>query len=106
MVLGYVRRSDLMARLIVLSIRDKGDSVLIVTHCAGVTVMGFVAKTTLDDFFEHPPSMCECMMFVRANLERFEQILLRKSETGSCAEGTIACVEAIDLMMQGIATFR
>jgi hypothetical protein len=95
-----------VARLIPLSIRDKGDSVLIVTHCAGVNLMGFIAKTTLNDFFEQPPSMCECMMFVKKNPQRFEQILLRKSNTDSRADGMIACVEAIDLVMQGIATYR
>jgi hypothetical protein len=95
-----------MARLFVLAIREKGDGVLIVTHYAGVNLMGFVAKTTLHDFFEHPPSMCECIRFVQTNLQRFEQILLWKSTMDRCAEGTIACVEAIDLMMQGITAFR
>jgi hypothetical protein len=95
-----------MARLFVLAIREKGDGVLIVTHYAGANLMGFVSKTTLDDFFEHPPSMCECMRFVQTNLQRFEQVLLRKSTTDRCAEGTIACVEAIDLVMQGLAAFR
>jgi hypothetical protein len=95
-----------MARLIVLAVREKGDGVLIVTHCAGANLMGFVAKATLDGFFESPPSMCECMRFVQTNLQRFEQILLRKSTTDLCAEGTIACVEATDLVTQGIAALR
>jgi hypothetical protein len=95
-----------MARLIALAIREKGDGVLIVTHCAGVNLMGFVAKTSLHGFFGRSPSMCECIGFVQTNLQRFEQILLRKSTTDPCAEGTIACLEATDLVTQGIASFR
>jgi hypothetical protein len=95
-----------MARLIALAIREKGDGVLIVTHCAGVNLMGFVAKSTLHGCFERPPSLCECIGFVQTNLQRFEQILLRKSTTDPSAEGTIACVEATDLVTEGIAPFR
>jgi hypothetical protein len=95
-----------MARLIALPIRDKGDSVVIVTHSAGVTLTGFVAKATLVEFFEHPPSMCECMAFVETHLQRFEEILLRKSTKEGCADASIVCVEAVDLVMQGVSTTR
>jgi hypothetical protein len=92
-----------MARLFVLPIRDRGDSVVIVTHCEGVPLMGFVARSTLEGFFKRSASMCQCVAFVQRNLPRFEQILLRKTTGARSAETMIVCVEAVDLVVHRIA---
>jgi hypothetical protein len=93
-----------MARLMAIPIRDKGDAVLIVTNCAGVILMGFVAETTLGPFFECPPTMGQCIAFVERHLPSFEHVLLHKSMATTYSDGSIACVEVehADLVGAGV----
>jgi hypothetical protein len=82
-----------MTRLMPIPIRDDGHAVLIVTDHDGVTLMGFIADTTLGRYFEHPPTVHECLAFVERNLSWFEKILLQKSNDAAYVETSIACVE-------------
>jgi hypothetical protein len=98
----------IMARLMAVPIEGKGHSVLIVTQQAGVTLMGFVAQTSLRNISEHLPSMCECMAFVERHLPAFEKILLYKSIEEDYLDAAIACVEVgpADLAKAGLAGLR
>ena len=82
-----------MAHLMAIPIQDKGDAVLIVTECDGVTLMGFVTQSTLGCFFDKPPSICECMTFIERQLQLFERALLKKSMAECYIDTSIACVE-------------
>jgi hypothetical protein len=97
-----------MARLMPIPIHDDGRAVLIVTDRDGVTLMGFIADTTLGGYFEHPPSIPECLAFVARHLPSFERILVQKSGDASRVETSIACVEVeiADLAGAGIAKPR
>ena len=97
-----------MARLIAIPIRDDGHAVLIITDRDGVTLMGFIADTTLGGYFEQPLSIPECMAFVERHLPSFEQILLQKSHDAAYVETSIACVEVefADLASADIAKLR
>lgn len=82
-----------MARLMVVPIRNQGDSVLIITRHADVELIGFVARTTLRGLLKDNPSMCDCISFVWESLPMMERILLRKSLQDKNREGEIPCIE-------------
>jgi hypothetical protein len=94
-----------MAQLMAIPIRDDGHAVLIITNCEGVILMGFVQQATLGAFFGEPPTMCQCMDFVKAHLAKIERVLLHKSTTGPSCDEAIACVEIelVELVGAGIA---
>ena len=94
-----------MARLMVVSIQNRGDAVLIVTRHSDVDLIGFVARTVLRGFFQENPSMCKCISFVDLNLTKFVQILLPKTPQLNGGEEQMQCVEitASDLA-EAIAT--
>ena len=77
----------------VVSIRNRGDAVLIVTRHAGTDLMGYVARSVLKGFFWNNPSMCDCISFVDLNLTLVEQIMLRKTFQTGFGEGQMPCVE-------------
>ena len=82
-----------MARLMVVSIRNRGDAVLIITRHANIDLIGYVARSVLSNFFPNHPSMCNCMSFVELNLPKIEQILLRTTLKGESSAGQMLCVE-------------
>jgi hypothetical protein len=92
-----------MARLMIVPIRNRGDSVLILAHHGETTIIGFIAQTTLSTFFRARPSMCECVSFVERNLEHVEAILQRKQDND--AQHPSQCVEitAADLARGGVS---
>jgi hypothetical protein len=92
-----------MARLMAIPTRDRGDAVLIVTTREGVILMGFVAETTLRPFFEAPPAMCQCIDFVERHLDSFERVLLLKSKKAAYFDDSLACVEVDPADLTGIA---
>ena len=94
-----------MARLMAIPIRDDGHAVLIVIDQAGVTLMGFIADTTLGGYFGRRLSIPECLALVEQHLPSFEKILLQKSNAASYVETSIACVEVEvgDLASAGIS---
>jgi hypothetical protein len=94
-----------MTRLITIPIDDDGQAVLIVTDQNGMTLMGFIADTTLGGYFGRRLSIPECLALVEQQLPSFEQIVLQKSNAESYAEPAIACVEVelADLASAGIA---
>jgi hypothetical protein len=89
-----------MARLMVVPIRNRGDSVLIITRHADVELIGFVARTTLRGLLNDNPSMCDCVSFVETSLPMMERILMRKSLQDASGKGETPCVEitAADLV--------
>jgi hypothetical protein len=87
-----------MARLMVVPIRNRGDSVLIMTRRADVELVGFVARRTLSEIVgqsssDRSLSNCQCISIVKQNLDFIEQVLFQKSRQVKCADGTIPCVE-------------
>jgi hypothetical protein len=90
-----------MARLMSVPIRKRGDAVLILSRDAAneTELIGFVAASTPSGFFEHKPSMCECISLVEQNLPAIEKFLLAKSGPSRNTDGSTACVEvtAFDL---------
>jgi len=92
-----------MAHLMAIPIRDKGDAVLIVTNCAGRVLMGFVAETTLEPFFDSSPTTSQCIEFVKQRLPAFERVLLKKSMAGAYCDDSIACVEVEHADLVGAA---
>jgi hypothetical protein len=82
-----------MARLMVVPIRNRGDSVLIITRHADVELIGFVARTTLRGLLKDNPSMCDCVSFVERSLPMMERILARKSLQDASGEGETPCIE-------------
>jgi hypothetical protein len=94
-----------MTRLIAIPIHDDGKAVLIVTAQAGVVLMGFIADSTLGQYFGRRLSIPECMVLVEQHLRSFEQILLRKSNDESYADEALACIEVeiADLASAGIS---
>jgi hypothetical protein len=94
-----------MARLMAIPIHDDGHAVLIVTDQDGMTLMGFIADTTLGGYFGRRLSIPECLALVEQHLHSFEQILLQKSNAESYAEPEITCVEVEigDLASAGIS---
>ena len=97
-----------MARLMIVPIRKRGDSILIVTHHAATDLVGFVAQSTLAGLLRYKPPMQECVTFVQRHLPAFERILLRKSDIESAAEGSMPCVEitSADLTNENIDLTR
>ena len=97
-----------MARLLAVPIRDRGDSVLIVSNCSGVVLLGFVPETALQPFFETTPSTDECLDFVDRHLAWFEQVLEQKSRDGHFCDEQIVCVEIVpaDLTDINVAKHR
>jgi hypothetical protein len=89
-----------MARLMVVPIRNRGDSVLIITRHADVELIGFVARTTLRSLLKDNPSMCDCISFVERSLPMMEPILMRKSLQDTSGKGETPCAEitAADLV--------
>jgi hypothetical protein len=94
-----------MARLMIVPIRNRGDSVLILSHHGDTTITGFIAQTTLSAFFRERPSMCECVSFVERNLKPIEAILSRKLEHDSSSGCAPQCVEITnaDLARSGLS---
>jgi hypothetical protein len=82
-----------MARLMVVPIRNRGDSVLIITRHADVELIGFVARSTLHGLLKDNPSMCDCISFVERNLPVMERILMRKALQDASGKGGTPCVE-------------
>ena len=77
----------------VVPIRDKGDSIVIVALNNGEPVMGYVTKATLDDYFRNDITTCEGLRVVRSNLQAFETIVAAKSDALGGSEGRMICVE-------------
>jgi hypothetical protein len=102
----YSRR--FMARLMIVPIRKRGDSVLILSCHAETELIGFVAQTTLAQVLHHKPPMHECMSLVQRHLKEIEPILLRKSQSvdrhGDSGAEITPCVEitTADLTQQNI----
>jgi hypothetical protein len=95
-----------MARLMVAPIRNRGDSILIVTHHAGRELIGFIARTTLAAFFRGTPSIGDCMSFVERNLDVIELTLLTHSEVDD-EDDSLRCVElALPELEQAIGLTR
>jgi hypothetical protein len=94
-----------MARLMVVPIRNRGDSVLVLSHRGGTAISGFVAQTTMAAFLRDKPSMCECVSFVKRNLERVEAILQQKQGNEPGGEQPSQCVEITeaDLVRGGVS---
>jgi hypothetical protein len=93
-----------MARLMVVPIRNRGDSVLIITRHADVELIGFVARTTLRGLLKDDPSMCDCISFVERRLPMMERILMRKSLQDASGNGRTPCVEITAADLVTIAT--
>jgi hypothetical protein len=95
-----------MARLMVVPIRNRGDSILIVTHQCGRELTGFITRTTLAAFFRGTPSICDCMSFVEQNLDVIELTLLTHSELDE-EYGSARCIElALPELEQAIGLTR
>ena len=77
----------------IVPIRKRGDTVLIVTHHAATELSGFVAQSTLSGLLHYKPPMHDCMLFVQRHLPAFERILLRKSDLAGTGEDYVPCVE-------------
>ena len=94
-----------MTRLMTIPIDDDVQAVLIVTDQDGLTLMGFIADTTLGRYFGRSLSIPECLALVAQHLPSFEQILLQKSNAESYTETALACVEVeiADLANAGIS---
>jgi hypothetical protein len=86
------QRRRAMTQLMVVPIRDKGDAILIVSLHDGEPLIGYVAKTTLRDYFQRDLTNCHCWLFVRANLQLFEMLLAAKSKRIK-REGSMLCIE-------------
>jgi hypothetical protein len=82
-----------MALLMVVPIRDRGDSVLIVTDLSGATFTGFVASSSLENYFSRNLSMCECVGVVESHLAALEKILFIKSKHENRTGQMTPCVE-------------
>jgi hypothetical protein len=86
------QRRRAMTQLMVVPIRDKGDAILIVSLHDGEPLIGYVAKTTLRDYFQRDLTNCHCWLVVRANLQLFEMLLAAKSKRIK-REGSMLCIE-------------
>ena len=82
-----------MALLMVVPIRDRGDSVLIVANSSGNTFTGFVAGVSLESYFQQKPSMCECVSFVKSHLASIEKILSKKAKHEPRNDQLTPCIE-------------
>ena len=87
-----------MARLMVVPIRNRGDSVLILTHRGDVELVGFITRRTLSEILgpsssDRSLSNCQCVSIVERNLGFIERILFQKTQQARSADGSIPCVE-------------
>lgn len=81
-----------MTQLMVVPIRHRGDAVLIVSVHDGEPLIGYVAKATLRDYFQHDLTNCRGLGIVRANLQLFEMLLAAKSKRIE-RQASMPCIE-------------